>query len=294
MDMKKYNVAGHIFEASIPGRTAQAYEPFICKGPEEPLFSLEVVRTNDVDVLLEGASLVMRCNDEPPYLWIYRKEGNAVGDEAVLIGFSLTPERPVAVLTMGTSNCLHVEEAISSAQVETAVGNSLMLLYTRYVSCMDTLLIHSSTVVDSLGSAYAFLGKSGTGKSTHSRLWMENIPGTWLLNDDNPVVRVLPDGTARIYGSPWSGKTPCYKNMSAPLKAIVSLEQAPVNHIERLPLLQSYISFLPSCSCIKWLPECEDGVSRTVEKTVGSVACYHLKCLPDADAALICNKEVSE
>ena len=63
------------------------------------------------------------------------------------------------------------------------------------------------------------MGKSGTGKSTHSRLWLENVPGATLLNDDNPIVRLTLVG-AIVYGSPWSGKTPCYKNESAPLAGV--------------------------------------------------------------------------
>ena len=55
------------------------------------------------------------------------------------------------------------------------------------------------------------LGKSGTGKSTHSRLWLKYIPDTKLLNDDNPAVRIMDNNTIMIYGTPWSGKTPCYK-----------------------------------------------------------------------------------
>ncbi len=55
--------------------------------------------------------------------------------------------------------------------------------------------------------AVMFLGESGTGKSTHSRMWLENIEGSTLLNDDAPAVRISADGTT-AYGTPWSGKTP--------------------------------------------------------------------------------------
>lgn len=295
MEKKRYNVAGHVFEAAVPGRIARNYEPFLYDGPEPALFSLELEKVEDLAGLIGGAELVMRCNDEPPYLWIYRSAAAPAGEDTVFVGFSLGVEKPAAILRMasaGSPDRLLIQSSIPFSEVETAVGNALMLLYTKSVSDKDTLLIHSSTVVDSDGFGYAFLGKSGTGKSTHSRLWMENIPGTWLLNDDNPVVRVLEDGSVRIYGSPWSGKTPCYKNQSAPLKAIVSLEQAPFNEIRKLQLLESYMAFLPSCSCVRWLPESEEGVSRAVEKTVGEVSCYTLKCLPDADAALVCNNEV--
>ena len=136
-----------------------------------------------------------------------------------------------------------------------------------------------------------FLGKSGTGKSTHSRLWIENIAGTVLLNDDNPVVRVHGDDVT-VYGTPWSGKTPCYRNENVPLKAFVRLSQAPYNRMERLPLLNSYASLLPSCSCMRWDRASTDALHSAVEKVVSKVGGWHLECLPDAEAALLCSSEI--
>ena len=104
--------------------------------------------------------------------------------------------------------------------IKATVDTSLMLLYAMRSATGDTLLFHSSTVVKE-GKAYLFLGKSGTGKSTHSGLWLKHIAGTRLLNDDNPVVYVTPEGTPMVSGSPWSGKTPCYKNEEYPVGGIV-------------------------------------------------------------------------
>ena len=92
--------------------------------------------------------------------------------------------------------------------------------------------VHGSCIVNS-GKAYLFLGESGTGKSTHTRLWREYIKGSVLLNDDSPIISVEEDGVF-IYGSPWSGKTPCYKQEKYPLCACVRLSQAPYNKIEKL------------------------------------------------------------
>src|SRR5690606_24548491 len=87
----------------------------------------------------------------------------------------------------------------------------IMVAYGQRCLLYRAILIHAS-VVSCAGKAYAFLGKSGTGKSTHSRLWLRHIAGTELLNDDNPAIRIEPDGRVFVYGTPWSGKTPCYKN----------------------------------------------------------------------------------
>ena len=124
------------------------------------------------------------------------------------------------------------------------------------------------------------LGKSGTGKSTHSSLWLKHIPGTELLNDDNPILRLMPDGTARVYGSPWSGKTPCYKNKDVPAGAVVRIRQAPFNKIERLSAIQSYASLMASASGFRPFKELADGWHRTLEGLVrpSSLLCVGLAC----------------
>lgn len=88
------------------------------------------------------------------------------------------------------------------------LNSALMLAYAFATGGRQTLLIHAS-LVRHQGRGYAFVAKSGTGKSTQVAMWLRCIPGCDLMNDDNPVVRVI-DGEVMIYGSPWSGKTPCY------------------------------------------------------------------------------------
>ena len=138
-----------------------------------------------------------------------------------------------------------------------------------------------------------FLGRSGTGKSTHSSLWLKNIAGTWLLNDDNPVIRVVGEDVL-VYGTPWSGKTPCYKNQSLPLDGVVRLSQAPHNDIKRLPMLQAYASLMPACSCMRWDRKSTDALHKTVEKVITKVGCWHLECLPDNDAAIVCSSAITK
>ncbi len=86
----------------------------------------------------------------------------------------------------------------------------------------QTIKIHAS-VIEKGGKALVFMGKSGTGKSTHSRNWLKFVPDCQLLNDDEPIIRVLNDGSVRVYGAPWSGSTPCYRNASAEVAAFVRL-----------------------------------------------------------------------
>ena len=150
----------------------------------------------------------------------------------------------------------------------------------------DTLAIHSSCIVYE-GQAVLFLGESGTGKSTHTRLWREHIQGAVLLNDDSPMIRVE-DGKIWVYGSAWSGKTPCYKNERYELKACVRLSQAPYNRIEKLSVLQAYGAIHPSCAPeFAYDETLYDEVSRIIGQILSGVSCYHLACLPDKEAAML-------
>ena len=173
-----------------------------------------------------------------------------------------------------------------------AINNAAMISYAMFSATRHTLLVHAS-VVSHGGRAYLFLGKSGTGKSTHSRLWMENIAATELVNDDNPVVSTA-DGTARVFGSPWSGKTPCYRNLAYPIGAFVQLSQAPHNAIRRQSPIESYASLTSSVSAMRWHKQLADGVHRTQDELIGSVSFYHLECLPDGEAAMLCHQTVTK
>ncbi len=147
-----------------------------------------------------------------------------------------------------------------------------------------TAAVHSSVIVKD-GRAVMFLGESGTGKSTHTRLWRESVEGATLLNDDSPFVGVE-DGRTVVYGSPWSGKTPCYKAECYPLLAIVRLSQAPHNRIRPLRGVQAIGALLPSLPpAFAFDRELEEHTLATLSAVLRSVKAYHLECLPNGEAA---------
>ena len=170
-------------------------------------------------------------------------------------------------------------------ELERLVRFTIWIAYGLSTSQLDTVAVHTSTITYQ-GKNVLFLGESGTGKSTHTRLWRENIEGATLLNDDSPILRIKENGEAWIYGSPWSGKTPCYKNESYPLAGCVRLSQAPYNKIEKLRVIQAYAAIHPSCppdfAYDKYL---YGGISRTISKLIAQVPFYHLACLPNKEAA---------
>ena len=292
--MNKYTVAGHTFGVILPEGFSQEehlqpYIPFAASDDAETLFTVRLALSQTLRELNPG--IVREClNDEAPYFWLFERE-----DGAYNFGFSYTQRHPDCLVIPSadlTDASVYVPTAYADRLAEFALSNAMMLLYTFNTTPLDTLMVHASVVAHD-GGAYMFLGRSGTGKSTHSSLWLKHVSDTYLLNDDNPVIKVE-DGQVNIYGSPWSGKTPCYKNEVLPLKASVRLSQAPHNIIKRLPPLQAYASLMPACSCMRWDRKSTDALHKTVEKVISIVPGWHLECLPDADAAHTCHGAVKQ
>lgn len=171
------------------------------------------------------------------------------------------------------------------------LNNAMMMAYAFCYATKGTLLVHAS-VIRKDGYGYLMTAPSGTGKSTHTHLWYKNIPDCDLMNDDNPIVRVLDSGEAIIYGSPWSGKTPCYRNIQAPIGAFVRIQQRPKNEIRLMSPIEAFTTLLPAVSSMKWDKRVYKGICETISSVIGKVKVFELGCLPDAEAAHVCYNAV--
>ena len=148
----------------------------------------------------------------------------------------------------------------------------------------DIVLFHGSAIAAD-GKAYIFTAPSGTGKTTHTRLWLESVPGSYVLNGDKPFLRIEKDRIL-VYGSPWRGKENYGINEKLPLEAICILERDHVNHIEPV-------------SCEKALGTLVRQTYRPADtqlmmkalQLIGrigqSVRLYHLGCNMDPEAARV-------
>lgn len=172
------------------------------------------------------------------------------------------------------------------------LSNALMLIFAFAGSRKETLLIHAS-LVRQAGYGYAFIAKSGTGKSTQVSMWLRYLEGCDLMNDDNPVIRMI-DGKPYIYGSPWSGKTPCYRNVKAKLGAITQIDRASANSIEQLKPAEAFASMLVSCSMMKWDKDIFNRICDTVTHIIETTGIYILHCLPNKEAAEVCHKAIAK
>ena len=107
------------------------------------------------------------------------------------------------------------------------------------------------------------------------------------MNDDNPIIRII-DGKPYIYGSPWSGKTPCYRNIKAPLGALTRIDQADHNWVEKLKPVEAFTSILPSCSGLKWDVREYRNLCDIVTIIASTTNAFILHCLPNKEAAEVC------
>lgn len=181
---------------------------------------------------------------------------------------------------------------VTGIQLKMALDMAITIIY-RYSSLkLMTSVIHASAV-SFQGKAYLFLGNSGTGKSTHSRLWLKHFEGAELINDDKPIIRISENGDVRVYGSPWSGKTPCYRNVNYPLGGLVKLSQAPYNKIRRLSKVEAYFFLLQSIFGKRWNKNISDGLHLFKEKLISLVPVWSLECLPDEEAAKLCKDTIT-
>ena len=282
--IQTYRVAGFCFTAEgLPFEPVNLL-PFRAQpSGREALFALKVVP----ELPAADGTLLFKTPETPgfPVITIYTLS------EGWLFEMQPVPDKPAAGRMAVTQDFKCAELHLTGTDDRYALDSAMMLMFTFSTAQKGALEMHASVVTNG-GRGYLFLGRSGTGKSTHSRLWIDSIPGTELLNDDNPVLRLLPDGTVRVYGTPWSGKTPCYKAQDAPVGAIVSLSQAPRNQIQKLPVIKAYAALMESASSFRPFKELADGWHRTMEGICAAVPFYHLECLPNKEAAQLCYSTV--
>lgn len=149
----------------------------------------------------------------------------------------------------------------------------------------DTLLFHGSCIaVD--GAGYLFAAPSGTGKSTHARLWRELFgERTVMVNDDKPLLKVTEQGVT-AYGTPWDGKHRLSTNTAVPLHAVCFLNRGETNHIAPVDFWTAFPLLLRQT----YRPEERDAMEKTLlllEKAASQVRLYTMDCNLSQDAAKV-------
>lgn len=147
----------------------------------------------------------------------------------------------------------------------------------------DGMLLHASCVAKD-GKAYLFSAKSGTGKSTHTHLWMDTLEGVTMINDDKPALREI-DGRFYACGTPFSGKNDESENILVPIRAIVFLERAGENSVERITPKEALPLFMSQTV----RPSRKENMIKMLDildRVLTNVPVYKLKCNISKDAVL--------
>ena len=128
-----------------------------------------------------------------------------------------------------------------------------------------------------------FSAPSGTGKSPHTGLWKKYYAAdVTVINDDSPALRFT-GGGVNVCGTPWSGKTSINSNVSAPLKAIVILEQKPKNSIRRLSVDEAVFRIMNEVTRPAFSNLMEITLIN-IEKIIQSVPVFLLGCTISREA----------
>lgn len=173
-----------------------------------------------------------------------------------------------------------------SPEAYVCLNDILMIAFVYRSAFYQAVTIHASAVaVQEQGCA--FIGPSGIGKSTHSRLWLQHIAGARLLNDDQPVLRLHPDGSVMLYGSPWSGKTTCYHNEGVRLKALFFMQQAMENRLTRLSGIETFQQLMKATSLMGRDTITFQAISQTQAAICGAVPAYRFQNQPTEEAAAL-------
>ncbi len=149
----------------------------------------------------------------------------------------------------------------------------------------DTILFHGSCIaVDN--EAYLFAAVSGTGKSTHARLWREYLgEKAVMVNDDKPLIRIDDNG-ATVFGTPYNGKHRLGNNIAVPLKAVCILTRAENNTIVPVSKEEAYVSLVQQI----YRPSNPVGLMKTMQlfdRLTDNVKLYRLGCNMEPEAARI-------
>jgi len=146
----------------------------------------------------------------------------------------------------------------------------------------NVILFHGSVIaVD--GQGYLFTAVSGTGKSTHTRLWREHFgKRAEMINDDKPLIRIE-KGHVLAYGTPWDGKHHLSTNKAVPLKAICFLDRGVRNEIHPIDPMEKYPTLLQQI----YRPKSAESLICTmklVDLLMKETKFYHLHCNMDKEA----------
>ena len=145
------------------------------------------------------------------------------------------------------------------------------------------MMLHSSAVMVD-GRVYLFSAPSGTGKSTHTALWLQYLgERAQIINDDKPAIRVIGE-KAYVYGTPWSGKTDQNRNVRGELAGIAVVKRAKENQIRRLNNKEAIFALLDQTPRSR-IEKRVERLFQVIETLIQTIPIYELSCNMELEAA---------
>ncbi len=203
-------------------------------------------------------------------------------------------EEPSAFIAVITKEDIEAENEYNTQKYPAPYLESLALFRKLCNYCLenaDGIIFHSSAIMVD-GEAYLITAPSGTGKSTHTRLWRELLgERAVMVNDDKPIVRLI-DGEFYVYGTPWTGKHYLGNNCKAKVKAICNIYQAKENVIRKATTAEMLMTILNQTIRPKEADKM-DKLLSLIEKMLLTVDIYKLGCNVSIDAAKLSYETMS-
>lgn len=287
--MPKYEVAGLILHVdSTVTEPFKEMADYLYTGQQDADLKIsfetkEFIEFPPGDIISEegGCFVWLNSTSERKGFCLYTCKNGTVGDLLVLM--NVAPDWRSAVITWANLKGENPEEQ-AYIQRRLCKGTHMLIgIVFRYCYLhFQGLVIHASTL-KWRDKGIMFSAPSGTGKSTQVKLWQEYKENVTVLNDDNPAVNFV-DEIPYVHGTPWSGTSNINSNESAPLSAIILLEQSPINTIRKLTTQEAIIQFMPRVFLPYFNQELMQNAVDIFEKVVSSVPVYLLKCRPDKEA----------
>ncbi len=192
------------------------------------------------------------------------------------LGPYLCDESETADITIDVSKQFYIDRQAENPQMTLGECECLWSggYFYEQLARFGGVMLHASCV-EYQGKAYLFSARSGTGKSTHTHLWLKYLPGARIINDDKPAIRCI-DGVYYAYGTPWSGKNDESVNVGVPVGGIAFLSRGE-NNIKRIPGIMALKPFMDQTV----RPKDKELMSKALDVINGiltDIPIYHLTC----------------
>jgi len=284
-----YNIAGYIIDFSdiVKNVLCDRFDAFTCPASESQIsFKATVEPLESLYKIPDGSEKLV----DGYFHMTYRHDGSThfyQTKDDIVSYVKIDDDYSQCVLNIEP---IYFNDPEISELLNAAVMFDMRKMLTGRLALDRGFCVHSC-VISYNGNGILFSAVSETGKSTHAHFWQEVFPGTEIINGDNGFCRVL-GGDPFVFSTPWCGDSNEYTNRSLPINAIVFLEQARENSVERLGALDAFLRLSARCYMPFWDKDLVDKAMDTVEYVTQKVTCYNLKCLPNRDAVKVLEHEL--